>query len=159
MTLRPTEGIRVPHRERLFLSLSGMKRKTRPWQDEQDLEQDLEQDFQDIQDSQDFVSPSEQDLAILLYRVGWCMGGPCSSRSPDREQVRIWRSCSSVSPTVARDRPSPYGKAWSIDIKVLRTFSPCYYRTSIDIKVLTDLKTSFPNPDNLANLENPAFLI
>ena len=44
----------------------------------------------------------------------------------------------------------------SIDIKVLRTFSPCDSRASIDIKVLTDLKASFPNPDNLENLENPA---
>ena len=34
------------------------------------------QDFQDIQDFQDFVSPSEQDLAILLYRVGRCMAAP-----------------------------------------------------------------------------------
>ena len=25
---------------------------------------------------QDFVSPSEQDQAILLYRVGWCMAAP-----------------------------------------------------------------------------------
>ena len=69
-------GIRVPHRERLFLSLWGMKRKTRPWQDEQDLEQDL-QDLQDMSRickifkiQQDFVSRSEQDQAILLYSRG-----------------------------------------------------------------------------------------
>ena len=34
------------------------------------------QDFQDIQDSQDFLSPPEQDQAILRYRVGWCMAAP-----------------------------------------------------------------------------------
>ncbi|RKU35481.1 hypothetical protein C6495_05400 [Candidatus Poribacteria bacterium] len=72
-------GICVPHRERLFLSLWGRKRKTCLWQDEQDLEQDL-QDLQDMSRickifkiQQDFVSRSEQDRAILLYRVGWCM--------------------------------------------------------------------------------------
>ncbi len=41
---------------------------------------------------QDFLSLSEQDQAILLYRVGrrpWrpSAPGPCSSRSPDREHV------------------------------------------------------------------------
>ncbi len=36
----------------------------------------MAQDFQDLQDSQDFLSPSEQDLAILLYRVGWCLAAP-----------------------------------------------------------------------------------
>ena len=35
----------------------------------------MEQDFQDLQDSQDFLSPSVQDQAILRYREGWCGGG------------------------------------------------------------------------------------
>ena len=49
----------------------------------------------------------------------------------------------SVRLTQARACPSPYGKPESIDIKVLRTFSPCAGCASIDIKVLTDLKPRF----------------
>ena len=62
---------------------------------------------------QEFVSRSEQDQAILLYRGGRCMAAPVvrdrliangsGSGDPD--------SMLSVIPTVARDRPSPYGKA------------------------------------------------
>ena len=48
-------------------------------------------------------------------------------------------------------------------LRSLRTFASFDGRTSIDIKVLTDLKTRFPNPENpenpenLGNLENLAF--
>ena len=43
---------------------------------------------------QDFLLRPEQDRAILRYRVGRCPWRPsapglCSSRSPDREQVRL----------------------------------------------------------------------
>ena len=100
-----------------------------------------------MQDFQDFLSPSEQDLANPTYREGWCGGGR-------RALPRL--DALSVIPTLARDRPSPYGI-----LRSLQTFSPCDGCASIDIKVLTDLKPSFPNPDNLANLVNPvsAFLI
>ena len=36
----------------------------------------MQQDFQDVQDSQDFLSPPEQEPALLLYRVGGCMAAP-----------------------------------------------------------------------------------
>ena len=88
------------------------------------MEEDLEQDFQDEQDmsriykiykifrmsfrpnrsagacppQQDVLLPSEQDQAILLYREGCMAVG---------EPSRV--SMLSVIPTLARDRPSPYG--------------------------------------------------
>ena len=45
--------------------------------------------------------------------------------------------------------------------KRLRSYGPFrrVIAESIDIKVLTDLKPSFPNPENLANLVNPAHIL
>ncbi|RKU38127.1 hypothetical protein C6495_00760 [Candidatus Poribacteria bacterium] len=95
-------------------------------------------------DSQDFVSLSEQDQAILLYRVGRCMAAPVvrDCQIANRSGSGDPDSMLSVSPALARDRPSPYGKP-----------------ESIDMKVLADLNPSFPNPANLANLVNPAHIL
>ena len=83
----------------------------------------MQQDFQDLQDSQDFLSPSEQDQAILLYRVGRCMAvgeTSCVSTLPVGETSRV--SMLSVRPTLARDRPSPYG--------ILRSYGPFRHVTA-----------------------------
>ncbi|RKU37550.1 hypothetical protein C6495_01955 [Candidatus Poribacteria bacterium] len=69
----------------------------------------MEQDFQDVQDLAGFLSQSEQDQAILRYRKEAMapvvrdrqIANGSGSGDPD--------SMLSVSPTLARDRPSPYG--------------------------------------------------
>ena len=55
------------------------------------------------------MSPSEQDQAILLYRVGWCLAvGETSRVSTPPVGVPSRVSMLSVRPMLARDRPSPY---------------------------------------------------
>ena len=101
----------------------------------------MEQDFQDIQDSQDFFSPSVQDQAILLYRGARCMAAPvvCDRLIANMDQAiltyRVGRclavgetsrvSMLSVRPTQARDRPSPYG--------ILRSYGPFRRVTAVHL--------------------------